>query len=133
MKKSVLVLSTLLLSTSAFAQVAANNNFVGKAFNLLINKARIVRLEGDVRAGERLKPAMNQLVSHIRSFKTGTEDKSGIKAFDMTCEQYRLAAKCVLVVDKAIGSQAYTFMVGYDTNKMPESILENRVSVAKGD
>lgn len=133
MKKSLLVLTTVLLSGSAFAQSAADNNFVGKAFNLLINKARIVRLEGDVHAGERLKPAMNQLVAHIRSFKSGAADNTGITAFDMTCEQYRLAARCTLVVDKAIGSTGYTFMVGYDNNKMPQSILENRATVVRGD
>lgn len=133
MKKSVLVLSTLLISTSAFAQSAAETIFVGKAFNLLINKARIIRLEGDVRTGERMKIATNELVGHIRSFKSGTEDKSGITAFDMTCEHYRLAAKCSLIVDKVGTSTSYTFMVGYDNSKMPASILENRATVAHGN
>lgn len=134
MKKSAIILSTVLFSLSAFADVsAANQDFVGKAFNLLVNRARLVRLDGDVRTASTMRPAMNELVSHIRSFKTGAQDKTGITAFDMSCEKYRLAARCTLVVQKALGMTGYTFMVGYDQNGQPSSILENRATVARGD
>lgn len=84
MKKTIVAISILALSGSAFSQVNNQVNnvsdaFIGKSFELLFKTAPKMRLTGDVHKNEKLKPLLDDLGKHIgdRLFSTNYDSSKG--------------------------------------------------------
>ncbi len=140
MKKTIVALSILAVTGSAFAQVNnVSDAFIGKSFELLIKTAPKMRITGDVKKNEKLKPVLDELVQHIgdRLFSSDLDaTKSKIRDFTAACEMYPrgIAAKCSVIIQyNPIGETAISYIVGLDKEKMPVSIMENRAEITRGD
>ncbi len=124
MKKILLAVMISVLALSATAQ---ENNvetpFHEKAAQLLEKNAGRIKLNGDVHKGERLTTILNRT-------------RAQSEASSVYCEMFPrgIAARCMVVIaHRPMGETALTFYVSLDKNKMPETIMENRVNVSRGD
>ncbi len=140
MKKTIVALSILAVTGSAFAQVNnVSDAFIGKSFELLFKTAPKMRITGDVKKNEKLKPILDELGRHIndRLFAASHNNRtSPIRDFSTACEMYPrgIAAKCTVIIQyNPIGETAISYIVGLDNNKMPVSIMENRAEITRGD
>jgi hypothetical protein len=140
MKKTIVALSILAMTGSAFAQVNnVSDAFLGKSFELLIKTAPKMRITGDVHKNEKLKPILDELSQHIsdRLFSANLDNtKNRIRDFTSVCEMYPrgIAAKCSVIIQyNPIGETAVSYFVGLDKEKMPVSIMENRAEITRGD
>ncbi len=140
MKKTIVALSILAVTGSAFAQVNnVSDAFIGKSFELLFKTAPKMRITGDVKKNEKLKPILDELGQHIndRLFSADLDKtKSHIRDFTSVCEMYPrgIAAKCSVIIQyNPIGETAISYIVGLDNNKVPVSIMENRAEITRGD
>ena len=124
MKKLILVTATFVLALSATAQENSTSTpFHEKAAQLLQKNSGRIKLEGDVHKGERIASILNRM-------RAQSETSS------VYCEMFprAIAARCMVVIaHRPMGETALTYYVSLDNNKMPETIMENRVSVSRGD
>lgn len=143
-----LLLSTL-VTVIGSASIAANKadhkqqDFNTLAFELLVKNVDVVKLEGDIHPGEKLKPILDELGDYLAAhiflmMGDDPEDYTGpIRDFSADCKtlsERALSAKCELFIQyKPIGETGIVFYVGLDKDKKPQSILENRVQISRGD
>lgn len=143
------LLLTILITFIGSASFAANetdykqNDLNTLAFELLIKNVDSVKLEGDIKPGEKLKPILDELGDYLAAhiflmMGDDPEDYTGpIRNFSADCKQLTdrsLSAKCELFIQyKPIGETGIIFYVGLDKDKKPQSILENRVQISRGD
>ena len=135
-----------LTGTGSFAADAIDykqQDFTTQAFELLVKNVDSIKLEGDIKPGEKLKPILDELgdflAAHIFLFAgDDPEDYKGpIKSFTADCKQASersLSAKCELFIQyKPLGETGIIFYIGLDKDKKPQSILNNRVQISRGD
>lgn len=143
------LLLAILMTITASASIAANDaeykqqDLSNQAFELLVKNVDTVKLEGDIRPGEKLKPILDDLGDYLAAhifiiMGDDPDDYTGsIKSFSADCKQLTeraLSAKCELFIQyKPIGETGIVFYVGLDKDKKPLSILENRVQISRGD
>lgn len=143
------------LMLSSLAVFFAFNGFAGdtidfkqqdfntQAFELLVKNIDKMKLEGEAKPGEKFKPILDELGNFIANhiFSVMADDTEGytgpIKNFTADCTplaELKLAAKCQIIIQYIpMGELGISFYVGLDKNKKPESILENRVYITRGD
>ena len=121
------ILLAAMVSVMALAATAQENNtstpFHEKAAQLLQKNANRIKLEGDIHKGERISGILNRM-------------RAQSEASSVYCEMFPrgIAARCTVVIaHRPMGETGLTYYVSLDNNKMPETIMENRVSVARGD
>ena len=146
MKIIILLFVVLLISEMGFAtetRVQKTQDFNALAFELLVEKVDTIKMEGDVKPNEKLKPILDDLGdfigSHLFSIMSNDNDdyKGNIKDLTADCDvpsERNLPAKCQIIIQyKPIGETGITFYVGLDKDKKPESIINNRVQIDRGD
>ena len=143
------LLLSILITITGFTSLATNEaetkqqDITTQAFELLVKNVDTLKIEGDVNPGEKLKPILDELddylAAHIFLF-IGDEPenyKGPIKSFSANCKpltERALSAKCELFIQyKPIGETGLVFYVGLDKDKKPQSILENRAQISRGD
>ena len=114
-----------------------------QAFELLVKNVDKIQLDGDIIRGEKLKPILDDLGDfigeHIFSMFSSDDEnyKGSIRTFTAECSyisEHKLNAKCQFIIQyKPLGEVGITYFVGVDSNKKPESILNNRVTISRGD
>lgn len=143
------LLLSILLTIIGSASFSANQmdskqqDFNSLAFELLVKNVDIVKLEGDIKPGEKLKPILDELGDYLAAhiflmMGDDPDDYTGpIKDFSANCKQLserNQSAKCELIIQyKPIGETGIVFYVGLDNDKKPQIILENRVQISRGD
>ena len=134
MKKQILfTITSILLTSAAFAQ--ENNvtaDFKSKAYDILNKKSSTIKLSGDIKKGEKL----SSILKNLNLYFAGQDKQGSVKDFSMNCEMYPrgIGAKCILFIQhNPIGETGIEFVVGLDSHKMPESVMENRANVYRGD
>lgn len=145
MKNLLTSIFIVFLGTGSLAANVVNHkleDFNAQAMELLVKNIDSIKLEGDILPGEKLKPILDELGEFLASkffpFFDDEDDYTGpIKSFTADCKQLagrNLSAKCELFIQyKPIGETGIVFYVGLDKDKMPQSILENRVQISRGD
>lgn len=143
-----LILSTLivLFSLVSFAEkatVSENKELETQAFELLGKNVDSLKLEGNVNPDEKLRPIIEDLANLMYEQMNGlsmmsSEEnnyKGNIKDYIANCrEGADQSAECKLIIQyKPLGEIGITFIVGLDNNRKPESILNNRVIIDRGD
>lgn len=143
---SILIGLIALTGAGSLASEAINSkqqDFNTQAFELLVNNAESLKIKGDILPGEKLKPILDELGEFLAAhiflfFGDESEDYAGpIKSFTADCKQLselNLSARCELIIQyKPLGETGITFYIGLDKDKKPQSILENRVQISRGD
>ena len=146
MKNLLLTILVTIIGTASFAANETDNkqqDLNTQAFELLIKNVDIIKLEGDIKPGEKLKPILDELGDYLAAhiflmMGDDPDDYTGpIKSFSADCKQLTepaRSAKCELFIQyKPIGETGIVFNVGLDKDKKPQSILENRVQISRGD
>lgn len=145
MKNLLVSISVLFFGTGSFAANVVMHkldDFNSQAIELLVKNVDSIKLEGDIFPDEKLKPILDELgeflVTKIFPFDDDPDDYKGpIKSFTADCKQLTvrgLTAKCELFIQyKPIGETGIVFYLGLDNDKRPQSILENRVRISRGD
>lgn len=117
-------------------------DLTNQSFELLIKNIDHIKLDGDIAPGEKLKPILDELgefLGHAIFSTMGDDEKydGRIKNFTADCSlvsERKSAAKCELFIEyKPLGETGILFYVGLDKENKPVSILENRVSISRGD
>jgi hypothetical protein len=147
MKKLMMSVLVVLFSLNAFSQDPATakdkkDEFMNQALEVLVKDADKITMIGDVHPHEKLKAILEEglepLINDLASFFGGDDDdeyKGRVKEFTASCEEpVKSAAECqIFITYKPIGETGISFSVGLDKDGKPSHILQNRVTVSRGD
>jgi hypothetical protein len=147
MKKLIMSVLVVLFSLNAFSQDQAlvkekKDQITNQALEVLVKDADKITMIGDVHPHEKLKAILEEglepLINTLASFFGGDDDdeyKGRVKEFTASCEEpTKLAAKCqIFITYKPIGETGISFMVALDKDAKPTHVLENKVTVSRGD
>lgn len=146
MKKSVFTIMALIFSSlTAFAGEPIihgfNSELTTKAFEILIAKADVVKLKGEVSPDDKLKKDFDEvgefLAEHLFAGLAGDDsDYQGpISKFDAKCTQSpgMPGARCELDITYKVGTKNIMFYVVLNNNNIPKYILGNSVYITRGD
>lgn len=136
---------SLLISTQAYASAfdsLADQELQASAYSLLLKNAGSMKIRGDISAGEKLAPIVNQVEEYNQELaevlmnggNIETDMKSNIDHTDVKCiKAQNQTAQCDLIIQyKPLGETTVRFTVGLSSEGKAASISET-ADVIRGD